>query len=71
MNKIRRDVGIVVEFKRGANMSRLAKKHKLKSATIERIVRNWLNDIVIAATRKYKTESITKYGLPWVRVTKR
>lgn len=48
VNKLERS-GIVVEFKRGASTGRLARKYGLKIATIERIIRNWLNDIIQAA----------------------
>ena len=68
MSKIKRDVGLVVEFKRGRGVDQLALKHKLKITTVERIIRHWLNDIALAANRSYKTEAITKYGLPWIRI---
>lgn len=71
MSKIKRNLEIVVKFKRGMNIERLAWECGLKRETIERIIRDWLNDIAIAATRKYKTQSIVKYGLPWVRISKR
>ena len=51
MSTIRRDSEIVVKFKRGTSMARLARKYKLKLPTIERIVRNWFCDIYECAKR--------------------
>ena len=68
---LKRDLEIVVKFKRGMSIERLAWKYGLKMATIERIVRDWFNDTATAAGRKYKAESIVKYGLPWVSIIKR
>lgn len=49
MSTIDRDSRLVAKLKRGASGSQLGREFKLKPLMVERIIRNWLNDIAHAA----------------------